>query len=343
MKFNASQIAQFLNGEVIGNPEVTVSDIAKIEEAKEGSLTFVSNPKYLKYLYETEASIVLVNKDISIEKEITPTLIKVENAYESLAGLLELYVQSLPQKNGIEQPSFIHPGVEQPENLFVGAFAYVGEGTQLGKSVKIHPQVWIGENVEIGHNVTIFAGAKIYPGCKIGNNCTIHAGAVIGSDGFGFAPQEDGTYKKLHQIGIVVIEDNVEVGANTVIDCATTGATIVKKGAKLDNLIQIAHNCEIGENTVIAAQTGIAGSTKVGKNCMFGGQVGINGHITIGNNVNLAAKTGVVGDIKDGLTLIGAPAFEIGPFRRSHIIYRKLPEMYRELREVIKKVDKLNP
>jgi UDP-3-O-[3-hydroxymyristoyl] glucosamine N-acyltransferase len=291
MEFSAQQIADFLHGEVVGNPNVKVNNLSKIEEGKPSTISFLANPKYTHYIYNTEASIVLVNKDFVPEGEIKATLVKVDNAYACIAMLLNMVEQARPKHSGIEQPSHIDESVSIPENHYIGAFAYIAKGVTLGNNVCIYPQVYIGENVKIGDHVTLYPGVKIYHDCVLGNHVTLQAGCIIGSDGFGFAPTSEG-YQKISQIGNVVIEDNVEIGANTTIDRATMGSTFIRKGVKLDNLIQIAHNVEIGQNTVMAAQVGIAGSTKVGEHCMFGGQVGIAGHITIGNQVNIGAQSG---------------------------------------------------
>lgn len=339
MDFKANDIAAFLNGEVVGDGNIQVSNVSKIEEGKPGTLAFLANPKYEQYIYETKASIVLVNKDFSPKQDIPATLIKVENAYQAFASLLDLYVQAKANlKQGIEQPSYIAESASIGEDIYLGAFTYISENAKVGDNVKIYPQVHIGDNVTIGDNCIIYAGAKIYADCKIGNGCIIHAGAVIGSDGFGFAPQEDGSYKKIHQIGNVILEDDVEIGANTTIDCGTMESTIIRKGAKLDNLVQVAHNCEIGESTVFAAQVGVAGSTKVGKNCMFGGQVGIAGHITIGDKVSMAAQSGVAQNIKDGETLFGTPAFDIKSAMRTYMLLRRLPDIHKDVMTLKKEV-----
>lgn len=328
MEFKATDIAGFLHGEVVGNGSVIVSDVSKIEEGKPGTLAFLSNPKYEHHIYNTKASIVLVNKDFEPKKEVPATLIKVEDAYQAFASLLDLYLQTKQQsKKGIEQPSFIDSSSSTGEDFYMGAFAYVGKNTKIGNGVKIYPQVHVGDNVKIGDNCIFYAGAKVYDDCVIGDNCIIHAGAVIGSDGFGFAPQPDGTYKKIPQIGNVILEDNVDIGANSTIDCGTFGSTIIRKGAKIDNLVQIAHNCEIGENTVIAAQTGLAGTTKVGKNCKFGGQVGLAGHLTIGDNVNIGAQSGVSNSIKDNETVLLTPAHNIKDAVRTAIVFKNLPKL----------------
>ena len=336
MKFTAEQIAGILEGEVVGNPDAEVFQLSKIEEGKEGSLTFLSNPKYNNFIYTTEASITIVNKTFVPEAVIKSTLIKVEDAYMAFSKLLEFYDQVKGQKNGIEQPSVLSDDVTYGENLYLGSFAYVGLNVQLGNDVKIYPNCYVGDNVKIGNNVTLFSGAKIYSDTIIGNNCTIHAGSIIGSDGFGFAPNADGTFKKIPQIGNVIIEDNVDIGSCTTIDRATMGSTIIRKGVKLDNQIQIAHNVEIGENTVIAAQTGVAGSTKIGKNGMIGGQVGIAGHLTVGNNVRIQAQSGVGRNIKDNEVLQGSPTFGYNDFSKSYVHFKNLPKIITEI-EALKK------
>lgn len=340
LSFSAQQIADVLKGTVEGDPNTKVSNFSKIEEGKPGSLTFLANPKYTHHIYTTQASIVLVNKDFTPDKPISATLIRVENAYASLAILLDLVEKSQPKKNGIEAMSFISESATIGNDIYVGAFSYISDKVTLGNNVQIHPQVYIGDSCVIGDNAILYAGVKIYPGCKIGNNCIIHAGAVIGSDGFGFAPEGE-TYKKIPQMGIVIIEDDVEIGANTTIDRAVMDATIIRKGVKLDNLIQIAHNVEIGSNTVMASQVGVSGSTKVGKNCMFGGQVGLGGHITIGDNANIGAQSGIISNIKEGAQIIGAPAIPVKDFFRSSIIFPKLPDMYRQLAQLEKEIKDL--
>jgi len=327
MKFKAQMIAAFLKGEIEGNPEVEVENISKIEEGKPGTLSFLANPKYEKYIYETQASIVLVNKDFKPEKPVSATLIRVENAYESFASLLELYQQAKPQKTGIHKLASVHEDTVLGENVYIGDFTVVDSRAKVGNNVKIYPQVYIGEGVEIGDGTLIYAGVKVYEGCKIGKNCIIHSGAVIGADGFGFAPQEDKSYKKIPQIGIVVIEDDVEIGANTCIDRATMGTTLLHKGVKLDNLIQIAHNVEVGENTAMAAQTGIAGSAKIGKNNVFAGQVAVVGHLTIGNDVKIGGQAGVIGNVADGELLQGSPAINFKKFWKASAIFNILPEL----------------
>ena len=338
MKFTAEQIAGILEGEVVGNPQAEVFKLSKIEEGQEGSLTFLSNPKYQNFIYTTQASVTIVNSTFVPESPVTTTLIKVEDAYSSFTKLLEFYNQVKLNKTGIEQPSFMDESVQYGEDLYLGSFSYVGKNVVLGTNVKIYPNSFVGDNTVIGNNVTIFAGVKIYSETVIGNDCTIHSGTVIGSDGFGFAPNPDGTYKKIPQIGNVVIEDNVEIGACTTIDRATMGSTIIRKGVKLDNQIQIAHNVEIGENTVIAAQTGIAGSTKIGKSGMIGGQVGFAGHITIGDNVGIKAKSGISKNVKDGQILQGSVAFDHSDFSKSYIYFKNLPKIVAELEELKKEI-----
>ncbi len=339
MKFTAEQIAEILEGEVVGNPNAEVHTLSKIEEGSNGSLTFLANPKYQSFIYTTKATITIVNKTFEPEQTIETTLIKVEDAYKSFSKLLEYYNQVKLMKSGIEQPSVISENVVYGEGLYLGSFAYIGKNVIIGDNVKIYPNSFIGDNVVIGNNCVFFAGAKVYSESVIGNNCTIHSGSIIGSDGFGFAPSEDGTYNKVPQIGNVILEDNVEIGACTTIDRATLGSTIIRKGAKLDNQIQIAHNVEIGENTVIAAQAGIAGSTKIGKNCQIGGQVGIAGHLTIGNNVRVQAQSGIGRNIKDGETLQGSPTFGYSDFSKSYVHFKNLPKIVGEIEELKKKIN----
>jgi UDP-3-O-[3-hydroxymyristoyl] glucosamine N-acyltransferase len=336
MKFTAEQIAGILEGEVVGNPDASISRLSKIEEGTEGSLTFLSNPKYLNYVYSTQASITIVNDTFEPEYPITTTLIKVKDAYASFTKLLEFYNEVKRNKSGIEQPSVISDTVKYGDDLYLGSFSYVGQNVVIGNNVKIYPNCFIGDNVVIGNNVTIFAGVNIYSETLIGNDCVLHSGAVLGSDGFGFVPMPDRTFDKIPQIGNVVLEEGVEVGANTTIDRATLGSTIIRRGVKLDNQIQIAHNVEIGENTVIAAQTGIAGSSKVGKNALLGGQVGIVGHLTIGDNVRIQAQSGVTRNIKDNETIQGTPAFTFSDFNKAYVYFKKLPQLVAELEELKK-------
>lgn len=318
---------------------VRVNTLSKIEEGKPGTLSFLANPKYTEFIYTTQASVVIVSKDFKPERPVHCTLIRVQDAYASFARLLEVYNQIVRDKKGIEPGSFISETAHVGEDAYVGATAYIGKGAKIGKGSKIYPQVYVGDNVVIGDHTTLFPGVRIYSDCIIGSHCTLHSGVVIGADGFGFAPATD-NYKKVPQIGNVIIEDHVEIGAGTAIDRATLGSTIIRKGVKLDNLIQIAHNVEIGENTVIAAQTGVAGSTKIGKNCMIGGQVGIVGHITIADDSKIAAQSGVGADIKEpGTILQGSPAFGIGEFRRTYVVFKKLPEVDKRIQDLERKMN----
>lgn len=334
MKVTIQQIADLLNGEIVGDPTIEVSDLSKIEEGKPGSLSFLSNPKYIHYLYETKASAVIVNKSFVPENTVKAALIKVEDAYVAFTKLLEFYNQIKNNKVGIEQPHFMGENTHYGKDIYIGAFAYIGQNCQIGNQVKIYPNTYIGDHVKIGDNTTIFAGSKIYSDSEIGNNCIIHAGTIIGSDGFGFAPQEDGSYAKVPQTGNVIIEDDVEIGANTTIDRATLGSTIIRKGAKLDNHIQIAHNVEVGEHTVIASQTGIAGSTKIGKYCQIGGQVGIVGHITVGNHVRIQGQSGVNKSLKDNDVVQGSPAIAYSDYTKSFIHFRNLPKIVDEIEKL---------
>ncbi|MGI6794142.1 UDP-3-O-(3-hydroxymyristoyl)glucosamine N-acyltransferase [Bacteroides sp. KG68] len=340
MEFSAKQIATFIQGEIVGDENATVHTFAKIEEGMPGAISFLSNPKYTSYIYDTQSSIVLVNKDFIPEQEVKTTLIKVDNAYESLAKLLNLYEQSKPKLTGISPLAFVAESAKIGKDVYIAPFACIGEHAEVGDNTVIHPHVTIGSGAKIGSNCIIYANATVYHDCRIGNHCILHAGCIIGADGFGFAPTPEG-YEKIPQIGITILEDNVEVGANTCIDRATMGATIVHSGVKLDNLIQIAHNDEIGSHTVMAAQVGIAGSTKVGEWCMMGGQVGIAGHIHIGDKVNLGAQSGAPGSIKNGSQLIGTPPMEPKPYFKSAAIYRKLPDMYKELNALRKELNEL--
>ncbi|GGW63373.1 UDP-3-O-[3-hydroxymyristoyl] glucosamine N-acyltransferase [Winogradskyella epiphytica] len=339
MKFTAEQIADILEGQVVGDPHIEVSTLSKIEEGTEGSLTFLSNLKYTPYIYTTEASITIVNADFEPDKPIMTTLIKVEDAYEGFSKLLQYYNQIKSEKSGIEQPCFISESVKIPETIYIGAFAYIGKNAVIGENVKIYPNAYIGDNVKIGDNTTIFSGAKIYSDCIIGKSCVINSGVIIGADGFGFAPNKEGGYSKIPQIGNVILEDEVDIGAGTSIDRATMGSTIIRFGVKLDNQIQIAHNVEIGRNTVIAAQTGVAGSTKIGEHCQIGGQVGIAGHLSIGNNVRIQAQSGIARDIKDNEKLQGSPAFGYGDFNKSYVYFKNLPKIVKNMNLIEKKVD----
>jgi len=339
MKFTATQIAGILEGEVEGNPQIAVHKLSKIEEGEKGSLTFLANPKYTSYIYSTKASITIVNKDFIPDQSLSTTLIKVDDAYKSFSKLLEYYNQVKNNKVGIETPSFVSENAQYGEGFYFGAFSYLGENVKIGNNVKIYPNVYIGDNVTIGDHVMIFAGAKIYSESIIGDNCTIHSGTIIGADGFGFTPNSNGEYSKVPQTGNVILEDNVDVGAGTTIDRATLGSTILRKGVKLDNQIQIAHNVEIGEHTAIAAQTGIAGSTKIGKNCLIGGQVGIVGHITIGDRVKIQAQSGIGRNVKDDEVLQGSPALNYGDFNKSYVHFKNLPKLVNQISNIEKKVE----
>jgi UDP-3-O-[3-hydroxymyristoyl] glucosamine N-acyltransferase len=343
MEFSAKQIAQIIDGIVEGDENILVSNLSKIEEGTIGTLSFLANPAYTNYIYSTNASIVIVNKSFVLENPVKSscTLIRVENAYESFAKLLELYNQINTEKEGVEQPSFVSSNATIGENCYVGAFAYIGQNVSIGNHVKIYPHVYIGDNCKIGNNTILFSGVKIYHDCLIGKNCTIHASTVVGSDGFGFAPNNEGhVFTKVPQIGNVIIEDDVEIGSNSSIDRATLGSTILRKGVKLDNLVQIAHNVEIGENTVIAGLSGIAGSTKVGKNCMIGAQVGVAGHLRIANGVKIAGQSGIGSSIdKEGEILQGSPAFNIGEFKRSYVLFRGLPKLNDKVSDLTKKIN----
>jgi len=341
MKFTANQIAEILGGEIEGDENVEVFKLAKIEEGEEGSLTFLSNPKYTNFIYDTKASIAIVNKDFVPERKIATTLIKVDDAYKAFSKLLEFYNQVKLNKTGIEQQTFISDSAIIGENLYLGSFSYISNNVKIGNNVKIYPNVYLGDNVEIGDNTTIFAGSKIYSETLIGSNCIIHSGAIIGADGFGFAPNEQGVYNKIPQIGNVIIEDNVDIGAATTIDRATLGSTIIRNGVKLDNQIQVAHNVEIGKNTVIAAQTGIAGSTKIGENCKIGGQVGIVGHISIGNNVRIQAQSGIGRNVNDNEVIQGSPAFGYNDFNKSYVYFKKLPELVATINSLEKEIKAL--
>lgn len=336
MEFTASQIANLLEGEVEGNPEIAVYKLAKIEEGEKGSLTFLANPKYTSYIYSTEASVTIVNKDFVPEQELSTTLIKVDDAYKSFSKLLEYYNKVKLNKYGLEDPVFISKSAVYGDNFYLGAFSYLGNHVKIGNNVKIYPNVYIGDNVSIGNDVVVFAGAKIYSESIIGNNCVIHSGAIIGADGFGFTPNDNGEYSKVPQTGNVILEDNVDVGAGTTIDRATLGSTVLRRGVKLDNQIQIAHNVEIGENTAIAAQTGVAGSTKIGKNCLIGGQVGIVGHINIGDRVKIQAQSGIGRSVKDDEVLQGSPALNYGDYNKSYVHFKNLPKIVNKINEIDK-------
>jgi len=342
MEFTAVTIAGFLKGEIEGNPNIKVNTIAKIEEGHEGALSFLANPKYEHYIYTTLSSIVLVNKEFVPSGKINATLIRVSDSYKAFASLLTLVDQSRPKKTGIHPTAVIESSAIIGKEVFIGAMAYIGENCSLGDGCKIHPQVFLGDNSKVGKNSVINPNVTIYHECIIGDSCIIHAGTVIGSDGFGFAPQSETEFMKIPQIGNVIVEDNVEIGANVAIDRATMGSTIIRKGVKIDNLVQIGHNVEIGENTVIAGQTGIAGSTKVGKNCMFAGQVGIAGHIKIADGTKIGAQAGILGDIKEENTIIlGSPAFDYKQFLKSAVVFKKLPELKTKIDKIEKEIESL--
>jgi len=343
MQFTVQQVAQILGGEIEGDAQALISNLGKIQEAKSGDIAFLANPKYENFIYTTQATAVIVSKDFQPKQHVSATLIRVTDAYSAFSKLLETYERMiLADKKGKENPCFIHETATLGEETYIGAFAYIGEKAKIGDKVKIYPNVYIAENVSIGENTIIYAGVKIYKNCIIGSNCIIHAGTVIGSDGFGFAPQADGTYQTIPQIGNVIIEDNVSIGANTTIDRATMGSTIIKKGVKIDNLVQIAHNVVIGENTVIAAQAGIAGSTEVGSNCMLGGQVGLAGHIKIANKTMIGAQSGLGGNVEEeGLQLQGSPAFGVKDFYKTYAVFKKLPELYRQINDLERKLKNL--
>src|SRR5882672_11422862 len=329
MEFTINQIAGMLKGEVQGDGHLKINMLGKIQDAKHGQIAFLANPKYEQFIYSTQASAVIVRRDFQAKKEIITTLILVDDPYTSFTLLLEEYHKAINfQKSGVEEPSFINENVTVGKNIYRGAFSYIGSDVTIGDNVKIYPHVFIGDNVTIGNNTILHANVKLYAGAKVGNNCMIHSGTVIGSDGFGFAPQDDGSYKTIPQLGNVIIEDNVSIGANTVIDCATLlgDSTVIRQGVKLDNLIQVAHNVEIGKNTVIAAQAGVSGSTKIGENCIIGGQVGIAGHLIIANHTGLGAQSGISKSIKEeGQKLMGSPAYEYGEFYKSYAVFKKLP------------------
>jgi UDP-3-O-[3-hydroxymyristoyl] glucosamine N-acyltransferase len=342
MQFTANDISLMLNGTIEGDPKVTISTLAKIEEASAGALSFLANPKYEQFLYQTRASVVIVNKSLVLTEPIAATLIRVDDPYTSFSILLERYNTLKLNKTGIEQPSYINHSAVIGQNAYIGAFAYIGAGATLGNNCKIYPNSYVGDNVILGNNVTLFAGVKIYADCVIGNHVIIHSGAVIGSDGFGFAPASNGTYTKISQIGNVVVEDNVEIGANTTIDRATMGSTIVRSGVKLDNLIQIAHNADIGNNTVIAAQTGISGSTKIGTNVIIGGQVGIVGHISIAKGSQIQAQSGINRTIvEEGKKWGGMILQPYQGFLRSQLIVHQLPELKKRIEELEKTIAEL--
>ena len=339
MKFTAQQIADILEGDVVGNSEIEVSKLSKIDDGVEGSITFLANPKYTPYIYNTKASITIVNKTFKPENHLETTIIKVNDAYVAFSKILEYYNSVKLNKSGIEQPSFISESSKYGDNVYLGAFSYIGENVVLGNHVKIFPHAYVGDNVTIGDNSILFAGSKVYSDCIIGKNCVINSGAIIGADGFGFAPSENGSYNKIPQIGNVILEDNVDVGAATTIDRATMGSTIIRSGVKLDNQIQIGHNVEVGKNTVIAAQSGIAGSSKIGKNCQIGGQVGIAGHITIGDNVKIQAQSGIARNVKDNEVLQGSPALTLSDYNKSYVHFKNLSTIVKDINDLEKKLN----
>ncbi len=338
MTFTAEMIAGFLGGEIVGDPKATVGEFAKIEEGRPGALSFLANPKYEQHIYDTTSSIVIVGKDFKATAPVASTLIRVDDAYAAFASLLRLYDQNRPRPKGISPRASVAEGVTMGEDCYVGDFAVVESGVAMGDRAAVYPQCYIGKGVTIGSGTTVYAGAKIYEGCIIGSGVVINAGAVIGADGFGWAPNADGVFEKIPQLGNVVIEDGVDIGANTCIDRATMGSTVIRRGVKLDNLIQIGHNVEIGENSVAAAQVGVAGSTKIGSGCMFGGQVGVAGHITIGDGVKMGSQSGVAHNVASGTTLLGSPAMPGMMFHRSWAVVRSLPELLKRVNELEKKM-----
>lgn len=340
MEFTAEQIASVIGGRIEGYKEAKINTFAKIEEGVEGAISFLSNPKYTHYIYDTKSSVVIVNNDVELEHPVQATLIRVDNAYECIAKLLQIYEASKPKKTGIAPQAYVSPTAKLGKDCYVGPFACIGDNAVIGDNCQIYPHAVIGDNVKMGSGCLIYPNTTIYQGCKLGNNVTLHAGSVIGSDGFGFAPNADG-YDKIPQIGIVTIEDNVEIGANTCVDRSTMGSTFIRKGVKLDNLVQVAHNVEIGENTVMSAQVGIAGSTKVGSWCMFGGQVGLAGHITIGDRTLLGAQSGVPGSLKGNEELIGTPPMPQRQYFKAQAVFRRLPDMYKDLNDLKKEMELL--
>lgn len=342
MEFTAEQIASFLNGKIEGDPKVRVSGVSGIDEGRKGTLSFLANPKYEKYLYTTEASIVLVNKELKLRESVGATLIRVDNAYQGFASLMEMYDKAVSRPSGVSRLSSIDSTAAIGKDLYIGDFTVVSKNARIGDGVRLYPQVYVGEGVEIGDNSVLYPGVKVYRECRIGKDCIIHAGTIIGSDGFGFVPQEGSEYKKIPQLGNVIIEDDVELGSNVSIDRATTGSTVLQRGVKVDNLVQIAHNVVVGENTVIVAQAGIAGSAKIGARCMIGGQVGIVGHLTIADEVKIGAQSGVTNNIKEeGAILLGSPTQKIGDNKRSLAVFKNLPEMYRTVHSLVKEIESL--
>jgi len=343
MQYTAQQISALLNGKIVGNPNVVVHDVAKIEEAKEGHLSFIDNPKYTSYLHTTEASILIVNNDLVLEGTITPTLIVVPNAYIAFTTLLEKYQSTMQRKVGIEVPSYVDASAQLGKNPYIGVFAYIGKNVKIGDNVQLYPHTYIGDNVTIGNNSILYAGVKIYHDCEIGKDCILHANTVIGADGFGFAPQEDGSYRKIPQLGKVIIKDKVEIGTNTSVDRATMGITLIEEGVKLDNLIQIAHNVTIGAHTIIASQSGVSGSTKIGKHCVLAGQVGVVGHLEIADHTIIGAQSGVSRSVKESnTTVLGSPIMDHKHARRVYVAYRNLPTYIKKISELEKKIKELS-
>ena len=341
MEFKAKDIATLLHGVVEGDPEVSVNDVSKIEEGREGTLAFLANPKYENHIYSTRASIVLVDNAFMPARPIPCTLVRVDSAYEAFASLLQLHENMQPRPTGIEQPSYIGENVTLGENPYIGAFAYIGKGTRIGNHARIYPHAYIGEGVQIGDYTIIYPGVHLHANCRVGSCCIIHSGTVIGADGFGFVPDGE-NYKKIPQIGNGIIEDNVEIGANTCIDRATMGSTIIREGAKLDNLIQVAHNAVIGRNTVMAAQSGLAGSAKLGEHCVIGGQAGVVGHITLADGTCLTAQSGISINTKANAIMRGSPAFDIAKYQRCYVLFRRLPELQEQVRELEEKIKNIN-
>jgi UDP-3-O-[3-hydroxymyristoyl] glucosamine N-acyltransferase len=343
MEFTAATIAGFLKGEIVGSPDTIVNTIARIEEGQEGALSFLANPKYEPYIYTTKSSVVLVNRSLVLSASVNATLIKVDDAYESFAALLQMISKAKPKKKGIHSTAVIEPTAVTGKDIYIGAYTYIGENCKIGDNCLIYPHVYLGDNTVIGNNCVLHSGVKIYHECKLGEGCTVHAGTIIGSDGFGFAPQTENEFMKIPQMGNVVIEDNVEIGANVAIDRATMGSTVIHKGVKLDNLIQIGHNVEVGENTVIAGQSGIAGSSKVGRNCMIGGQVGISGHLRIADGTKIGAQAGIPGDVrKENSILTGYPAIDHVNFLKSSVIFKKLPELKAKIDNLEKRIESMD-
>lgn len=341
MQFSAEMIAAGLGGEIVGNKDVTVSTFAKIEEGHPGAISFLANPKYEPYLYTTDSSIVIVNRSLELKGEVKATLIKVDDAYGCFAKLLELYAAYKPKKSGVHPTAVVAESAKVGEGCYIGAYVVVDEGAVIGEGVSLYPHVYVGDGATIGDGSTLHSGVKVYEGCKIGKRCIIHSGAVVGSDGFGFAPNAQGSYDKIPQIGIVTIEDDVEIGANTTIDRATMGSTVIEKGAKLDNLVQIGHNVVIGESTVMAGQSAVAGSAKVGKRCMIGGQAGIVGHVTVGDGTIVASVTGVSNSVPAGSQIMGNHGIDARRYRRVNAVYRNLPELQRSVNRLEKEVKEL--